>query len=492
MKLSEVIAGINGTRKVLGNMDVEISSVQYDSRKVSPGSLFCAVRGLKSDGAAFIQSALGKGAKAVLSEDYSGPAPDGVSFIKVSDSRLAMALAAANFYGRPSRKLDLVGITGTNGKTTTSYLIRSILRGGGSEPGLIGTISYEYGGKKITAPNTTPESVDLQALLSEMVREGARSAVMEVSSHAVALRRIAGCDFKVKLFTNFTQDHLDFHGTMEEYFKAKKSFFTDFSGINVINMDDPRGEDLKNSAKGEVLTYGVTSKADVAAKSVEISASGTSFALMSPAGEAKIKSRLVGRHNLYNLLSAAGAAIALGKCLDDIADGLARAEDVPGRLERVDAGQDYTVLVDYAHTEDALARALAAARELSSGRLLVVFGCGGDRDKTKRPRMGKVAAALSDMVILTSDNPRTEDPDKILEDAEAGIASEGSKIKGKNYFVYPDRAEAISFAVGAARDGDTILIAGKGHEDYQIIGTEKYHFDEREAARTAMLARKSA
>ncbi len=491
MKLKEVIAGIGG-EVVRGDADIEISSVQYDSRKVSPGSLFCAVKGLKSDGAEFIPGAIKNGASAVLFVDYEGPMPGGVSFVGVRDARLAMALAAANFYGHPSGRFDLVGITGTNGKTTTSYLVRSILRTGGSEPGLIGTISYEYGGKKFPAPNTTPESVDLQALLSDMASGGAKSAVMEVSSHAVALKRIAGCDFKVKIFTNFTQDHLDFHGTMEEYFEAKKSFFTDFPGINVINIDDPKGEELKKSAPGEVITYGVSSSADVAAKDVEISSSGTSFTLLTPAGEGRIKSRLVGRHNLYNMLSAAGAGVALGKSMDEISDGLSRAEDVPGRLERVEGGQNFTVLVDYAHTDDALARALTAARELSKGRLIVVFGCGGDRDRTKRPKMGHVAARLADMVVLTSDNPRTEDPVKILEDAEKGIAAEGSKVKGSGYFVYPDRAQAISFAVGAARVGDTILIAGKGHEDYQIIGTTKYHFDDREAAAAAMLARKSA
>ncbi len=491
MKLNEVMAGIGG-KTVRGDMDVEISSVQYDSRKVSFGSLFCAVKGLKSDGASYIKSALEKGAAAVLFEDYEGPMPGGASFVKAPDSRLAMALAAANFYGKPSGRLDLVGITGTNGKTTTAYLVRSILRAKGQEPGLIGTISYEYGGKKFPAPNTTPESVDLQALLFEMANGGAKSAVMEVSSHAVALKRIAGCDFKVKIFTNFTQDHLDFHGTMEKYFQAKKALFTDFAGINVINMDDPKGGELKSSASGEVVTYGVSSRADVTAKGVEISHAGTSFTLLTPAGEAKVKSRLAGRHNLYNMLSAAGAGMALGKSLREISDGLARAEDVPGRLERVEGGQNFTVLVDYAHTEDALARALTAVRELSGGRLIVVFGCGGDRDRTKRPKMGHAAAKLADMVILTSDNPRTEDPVKILEDAEAGIAEEGSKVKGSGYFVYPDRAQAISFAVGAARGGDTVLIAGKGHEDYQIIGTTKYHFDDREAAAAAMLARKSA
>jgi UDP-N-acetylmuramoyl-L-alanyl-D-glutamate--2,6-diaminopimelate ligase len=491
MKLAEVIAEVKPV-EVIGEMNTEITSVNYDSRKTSPGSLFCAIRGLQSDGTDFIPSAVEKGAAAVLAEDYDGPMADGVSFIRVADARLAMALAAASFYGRPSSKLDLVGITGTNGKTTTSYLIRSILRGSGSEPGLIGTISYEYSGKKFPAPNTTPESVDLQALLNEMVKAGAKHAVMEVSSHAVALKRVAGCEFKVKLFTNFTQDHLDFHGTMEEYFAAKKALFTAFSGVNVINADDPKADELKRSASGEVITYGVVSRADVTASDVEISHTGTSFKLITPAGEAAIKSRLVGRHNLYNLLSAAGAAIALGRSLDEISHGLACAEDVPGRLERIDAGQDFTVLVDYAHTEDALSRALTAARELTQGRLIVVFGCGGDRDRTKRPKMGRVAASLADVVILTSDNPRTEDPLEILKQTEAGATSEGLKVKGSNFFTYADRADAISFAVGAARGGDTILIAGKGHEDYQIIGTAKHHFDDRETAKTAVLALRRA
>jgi UDP-N-acetylmuramoyl-L-alanyl-D-glutamate--2,6-diaminopimelate ligase len=491
MKLAEVIAGVKLV-EVIGGMNTEITSVNYDSRETAPGSLFCAIRGLQSDGAAFIPSALKKGASAVLSEGYNGPMPEGVSFIRVADARLAMALAASSFYGRPSSKLDLVGITGTNGKTTASYLIRSILRGSGTEPGLIGTISYEYGGRKFPAPNTTPESVDLQALLGEMVKAGAKYAVMEVSSHAVALKRVSGCDFKVKLFTNFTQDHLDFHGTMEEYFAAKKALFTGFSGINVINADDPKADELKGSASGEVITYGVVSNADVTARDIDISPSGVFFRLISPAGEAAIKSRLVGRHNLYNLLSAAGAAIALGRKLDEISHGLERADDVPGRLERVDAGQDFTVLVDYAHTEDALSRALTAARELTPGRLIVVFGCGGDRDRTKRPKMGRVAASLADIVILTSDNPRTEDPLEILGQAEGGVLSEGSKVKGSNYFIYADRAEAISFAAGAARGGDTILIAGKGHEDYQIIGTTKHHFDDRETAKAAVLASRRA
>ncbi|MGC2424868.1 MAG: UDP-N-acetylmuramoyl-L-alanyl-D-glutamate--2,6-diaminopimelate ligase [Nitrospirota bacterium] len=491
MKLGEVIAGVN-PMEVIGGMNTEITSVNYDSRKTTPGSLFCALRGLKSDGAAFISSAVEKGAAAVLFEDYDGPMPDGVSFIRVADARLATAQAAASFYGRPSSKLDLVGITGTNGKTTASYLIRSILRESGSEPGLIGTISYEFGGRRFPAPNTTPESVDLQALLAEMVKEGAKYAVMEVSSHAVALKRVSGCDFKVKLFTNFTQDHLDFHGTMEEYFAAKKALFTGFAGINVLNADDPKADELKRSASGEVITYGVVSRADVSAKDIEITPSGTFFRLITPAGEAKIKSRLVGRHNLYNLLSAAGAAIALGISLDEISHGLACAEDVPGRLERVDAGQDFTVLVDYAHTEDALSRALTAARELTPGRLIAVFGCGGDRDRTKRPKMGKVAASLADIVILTSDNPRTEDPLEILMQAEAGALAEGSKVKGSNFFTYADRAKAISFAVGAARGGDTILIAGKGHEDYQIIGATKHHFDDRETAKAAVLALRRA
>jgi UDP-N-acetylmuramoyl-L-alanyl-D-glutamate--2,6-diaminopimelate ligase len=477
--------------ELLGDPDTEITQVTYDSRKAVPGCLFAAVRGVREDGSRFIAAAIERGARAVLYEEYAGERPDGVTFAKVPDARLAMAMAAAAFYGYPARRLDLIGITGTNGKTTTSYLIRSVLESAGRDTGLIGTISYEYGGKVLNAPNTTPESVDLQCLLGEMADAGAEYAVIEVSSHAVALKRVAGCEFKVRVFTNFTQDHLDFHGSMDEYYAAKRSFFTEGPGMSVINLDDPKGWDLASSAPDGVLTYGLKVPADVTAKDIRLSPDGVSFTLVTPGGEAAVKSPLVGRHNVYNILAAAGACLSAGIGPSEIAAGVAAMKEVPGRLEKVDEGQDFTVLVDYAHTEDALAHVLSTAREFTPGRVVTVFGCGGDRDRSKRPKMGYAASLLSDIVVLTSDNPRTEDPAEILRQVEAGVYEEGSKKKGETYFVIPDRGEAIEFAVGMAGAGDTLLIAGKGHEDYQIVGAGKYHFDDRQAARQAILSRVS-
>ncbi|HLB25183.1 MAG TPA: UDP-N-acetylmuramoyl-L-alanyl-D-glutamate--2,6-diaminopimelate ligase, partial [Nitrospirota bacterium] len=492
MKLREMLDDIRA-EEVRGDLDVDITSVVYDSRRAVPGCLFTAVPGEKADGASFIGPAVEKGAAAVICERYPAKTPAGVAFVKVADARRAMALAAAAFYGQPSRRLGLVGITGTNGKTTASYLVRAVLESAGAGVGLIGTISYVLpDGRELPAPNTTPESVDLQRLLSEMADAGAGYCVMEVSSHAVALKRVAGCGFKARVFTNFTQDHLDFHGTMEEYYAAKKAFFTDTESVNVVNIDDPKGRDLAGSAKGRVITYGINNDADVTAHDIRLAPEGASFTLMTPSGPVKISSGLVGRHNIYNILSAAGACIALGMTPDDVARGIAKAGEVPGRLEKVEAGQDFIVLVDYAHTEDALERVLTAAREFTRGRLISVFGCGGDRDKTKRPKMGFISSRLSDITVLTSDNPRTEDPAEIMRQAEAGIISEGSKAKGVGYFAVPDRAEAIRFAVGMAYRGDTVLIAGKGHEDYQIIGDRKFHFDDRLAAREAILTRACA
>jgi len=474
---------------VEGGAGIDVSAVVYDSRKALPGCIFAAVKGVKADGNSFIDMAVGKGAVAVLHQDYAGPRASGVTYVRVPDARRAMALAAANLHGRPSSRLKLIGITGTNGKTTTSYLIKSVIESAGGKAGLLGTISYVLGDEKIAAPNTTPESVDLQEYLARMAEAGAGFAVLEVSSHAVSLDRIAGCEFAVKVFTNFTQDHLDFHGTMEEYYAAKKELFTAYGGVNIINLDDLRGADLASSSKGRTLTYAINEKADIRATGITLGPSGLAFVMDSPEGAVKIDSPLVGRHNVYNILAAAGACIASGISLSEVASGIAGMREVPGRLEKVDAGQDFVVLVDYAHTEDALERVLVTAREFTPGRLITVFGCGGDRDRTKRPRMGRVASRLSDIVVLTSDNPRTEPSGEILAQAEAGIIEEGSKSKGKGYFILEDRAESIDFAIATAKPGDTVLIAGKGHEDYQIIGERKFHFDDRESARKSVLKR---
>ncbi len=485
MRLHDLLKEVK-VLELRGDPETEISSIAYDSRKAVPGCLFAAVRGEHFDGASFIGSAVAAGAVAVMYEEYDGEPGPGVACIKVPDAREAMAEAAAAFYGHPSGRLRLVGITGTNGKTTTSYLVKAIVESEGAKAGLLGTINYMVGDARLPAPNTTPESVDLQAYLAAMVEAGAGYAVIEVSSHAVVLGRVSGCEFAVRVFTNLTQDHLDFHKTMEDYYAAKKMFFTCGPGVCIVNLDDPKGMDIAASSCGGVITYAVDMAADVTAKDIELSPGGITFRLVTPVGETAISSKLVGRHNVYNMLAAAGACLGLGMKPDQIAHGIGTMSGVPGRFERVESGQDFTVLIDYAHTPDALERAISAAREFTPGRLITLFGCGGDRDRAKRPLMGESAARLSDIVVLTSDNPRSEDPMRIIAETEAGIAKEGSKTKGAGFFVVSDRSEAIDTAVGLCAAGDTLLIAGKGHEDYQIIGTEKRHFDDREAAAAAI------
>lgn len=488
MRLHELLKGVQVTT-LTGDPGTVVTGVAYDSRRVTPGCLFVAAKGEKVDGARFIPDAVKAGAAAVVFEEYDGPLPYTVAAVRVPDAREAMALVASAFYGNPSGRLKVVGITGTNGKTTTSYLVKAVVEAAGHKAGLIGTISYMVGDRTLPAPNTTPESVDLQEYLAAMLDAGAVYAAVEVSSHSVVLKRVAGCNFAVRVFTNFTQDHLDFHRTMEEYYTAKKGFFTSGTGVCVVNLDDPKGMDIAASASGGVIGYGIDTPADVMAVNIKFSDEGTKFTLVTPKCEAEITSPMVGRHNVYNMLAAAAACMGLNIGMAAIARGFAGLAGVPGRFERVEAGQDFTVLVDYAHTDDALGRACAAAREFTRGRLVTLFGCGGDRDATKRPLMGKVAARMSDVVVLTSDNPRTEDPSAILRQVEAGVEAEGSKIKGETFFVVPDRGEAISFAVGLAMEGDTLLMAGKGHEDYQIVGVTKHHFDDREAAREAILKR---
>jgi UDP-N-acetylmuramoyl-L-alanyl-D-glutamate--2,6-diaminopimelate ligase len=488
MRLHDLLKNVD-VRELAGDPETDVSSVVYDSRKAGPGSLFVAVSGERFDGAAFIDDALNAGAAAVVYEEMDGEPVPGVAFVKVGDSREALAEISAAFYGHPSSKLRLIGITGTNGKTTTSYLVKSVIESAGKKAGLLGTVSYMVGGRTLPAPNTTPESADLQAYLADMLDAGARYAVLEVSSHAVVLKRVAACSFKVRVFTNLTQDHLDFHKSMEEYYSAKKIFFTQGCGVCVVNVDDPKGMDIASASCGGVITYGIDNQADVTARNIRLMPGQTEFALVTPVGESAVSSRLVGRHNVYNMLAAAGACLGLEFKPDAIAKGLGAMKGVPGRFERVEAGQRFTLLVDYAHTDDALARASSAAREFTRGRLITVFGCGGDRDRLKRPLMGRTAAELSDLVVVTSDNPRGEDPLGIIAEIEAGIKEQGSKTKDKDYFIRPDRDEAIVFAVGLAGDDDTVLIAGKGHEDYQIVGNQKTHFDDREAAADAVKKR---
>ncbi len=486
MKLKELLKALK-SYEIQGSEDTEIFDIQYDSRAVGKGSLFVAMKGEKADGNLFAPQAIEKGAVAVLT-DKEKPF-EGAATVRVPNAREALARISAAFYGEPATKLKLVGITGTNGKTTTSFLVESILREAGLNPGVIGTINYRYAGKVLPAPNTTPESLDLQRLLRDMVDGGVKAVVMEVSSHALSQDRVAGLIFDAGVFTNLTQDHLDYHGTMEAYFEAKARLFTDFideGRAAVINMDDPKGEDLSKRAVGRVMGYGVKGigigrETNMYPKDIKLGVEGIEGTLVTPSGDIKVKSSLVGEFNLYNILAAVGAGVGLGLPVEAIEKGISDLKNVPGRLERVDAGQPFTILVDYAHTPDALERVLSTIRGLTDKKIITVFGCGGDRDKGKRPIMGKIAAEYSDVVIVTSDNPRTEDPLKIIEDIKAGITG---------VRVIPDRREAIREAIREANEGDVVLLAGKGHEDYQIIGKEKIHFDDREEALKAAKSEK--
>jgi UDP-N-acetylmuramoyl-L-alanyl-D-glutamate--2,6-diaminopimelate ligase len=463
----------------------EVNAVVQDSRQASSGSLFVAVRGFHSDGHRFIPQAVRQGAAAVVAEENAViEAPPDTPVIRVPDSRKALARLAARFYDYPSRRIKLIGITGTKGKTTTSYLTRSIVEAAGHRVGLIGTIEYRIGDRVYPAPNTTPESLDLQRLLAEMADRGAGYCIMEVSSHALALGRTDGCVFEAAAFTNLAPEHLDFHESMNDYFQAKLKLFTGLGTDKtaVVNRDDVRCGELLQSMTAKAITYGRSGEADVRpAGRIGHDSTGLRFSAVTPIGEIAIESKLVGGYNVQNILAAVGLGIALGCSRESIADGIRRMPPIPGRMETIDEGQAFGVIVDYAHTEDSLAALLSAVREMTEGRVITVFGCGGDRDRTKRPRMGAAAMRGSDLVIVTSDNPRTEDPLAIIAEVEAGMAGGTTP-----YLVIPDRAEAIRTAVGRAAGGDVVVLAGKGHEDYQIIGEVKHHFDDREEARKAL------
>ncbi|MBI3600974.1 MAG: UDP-N-acetylmuramoyl-L-alanyl-D-glutamate--2,6-diaminopimelate ligase [Nitrospinae bacterium] len=490
MKIREIFEGID-LIKVDGDMDREISAVCYDSRQVKNGSIFVAVKGLKSDGHNFLNDAVEKGARAVVVENNSRlPTPDSrlPTIISVPDSRKALALISDRFYCHPSEGMSIIGITGTNGKTTTSYLINSILGVEGFKTGIVGTIDYRFNGEIIPAPHTTPESLDLHSLFKRMADRKVKYCVMEVSSHSLELDRVYGTRFETGVFTNLTQDHLDFHGTMERYFDAKARLFRRY-GLKkaAVNIDDPYGRRLlKDINAGRVLTYGIEERADVMARDVSLSMRGLNFFADTPAGRFEIGSGLMGRHNVYNILAAISTCLLEGFSNESIAKGVMLLDAVPGRLENIDEGQDFTVLVDYAHTDDALKNVLDAVRGLPHNKIFTVFGCGGERDRGKRPLMGRVGVEYSDFAIITSDNPRSEDPAKIIEDIERGILTGWQISKPVNWTKIPDRREAIEFAVSRALGGDIVVIAGKGHEDYQILRDRKIHFDDREVAREAI------
>lgn len=470
-----------------GSLDTDIRGIAYDSRSVEKGFLFVAIKGLSSDGDDFIKDAISRGAAAVITESpiadmyasYPSSLLSGVVCVEVHDSRSALASVSARFYGEPSKKLSLIGITGTNGKTTTSYITKSIIEAGGKRAGLLGTIQYIAGETK-KADRTTPESLDLQRYLREMLDKKMEYAVLEVSSHALVLQRVDSCVFKVAAFTNFTQDHLDFHGSMDNYFAAKDKLFNylDEGGTAVLNWDDPAVREVEERLGCDVVTCGLLEGADIRAENID-DKDGLSFDLLTPGGRFRAVSEFTGRFNVYNILISAGIAYALGIGEEDILRGIADARPVSGRFEKVDEGQDFLCIVDYAHTDDALRAVINEARMMAKGRVITLFGCGGDRDRTKRAIMGDVAAELSDLIIVTSDNPRTEDPLNIIGDIVKGI-------KKKNYTEVPDRAEAISRAVSMAEGGDVLLIAGKGHEDYQEINGVQHPFSDKEVLREAL------
>jgi UDP-N-acetylmuramoyl-L-alanyl-D-glutamate--2,6-diaminopimelate ligase len=499
MTFAELVAPLREAERQ-GNLEVAVTSLTDDSRAVRPGSVFVAVRGERVDGHAFVGKAVEAGAAALVVQKgrkESGAAAS-VPVVRVDDSRRALGLLAGRFHGDPAARLCMVGVTGTNGKTTVTYLCKGVLEAGGLRVGLIGTVAYEIGAERLPAAHTTPGAVELQALLARMAGAGMDAAVMEVSSHALAMDRTSGCEFDVAIFTNLTQDHLDFHRDLESYFQAKLRLFSDLDPAGakprpkraIVNLDDPRGARVCEASRVPVWTYAIHRPADIRAEDVRLALSGTRFTAATPRGTFPVESRLVGEHNVYNMLAAIGVGLHEGLAPETVRRGIASVENVPGRFERVEAGQDFTVVVDYAHTDDALLRLLTAARALKTGRIITVFGCGGDRDRGKRPKMGRVAARLSDVVFLTSDNPRSEDPEAILREIEAGVR-EALVEKPVRYEVVADRRAAIEAAVREAGSGDMVLIAGKGHEDYQIVGAARLHFDDREVARAALAARRA-
>jgi len=473
-------------RSQYGDMDREVKGISYDSRQTNSGHVFVAIRGYTLDGHDFIEDAVKRGAGAIVIEQdpmkYTERFQD-ISIVSVPDTRLALARMACAFYDHPCERLNMIGITGTNGKTTTTFLTRSILRAGGLDTGLIGTISYILGERVLNASNTTPESLDLQRYLREMHDSGITHVVMEVSSHALTLKRIEGCKFRVAGFTSFSQDHLDFHRTMDEYFEAKCRIFSYLGsdGVAVLNVDDERIRDLSRRLDCEVITCGLGKDAMIHAHDIDLKARdyGLEFSVRTPSARFRVRSRLLGRFNIYNILISIGIAHALGLNEETIVRGIEEAEPVDGRFEMIDGGQDFLCIVDYAHTPDALKRLLESVREITQGRIITVFGCGGDRDRTKRPLMGRVASEESDMVVLTSDNPRSEDPLQIIRDIEKGI-------RGNNYIIRVDREEAIREAVRMAKRGDSVVVAGKGHERYQEIKGRRYEFSDRDVVRRAL------
>jgi len=474
-----------------GAMDLDITDISYHSHRVKEGHLFVAIPGTKQDGHHFLEEVVAKGARAVIAEQMPPHSVD-IPLVVVKDARQALAQVSAAFFSHPSREIKLVGITGTNGKTTTSYLIESMIKAAGREAGVIGTINYRMKGKEQPAPTTTPQSYDLQRLLREMVAHGIGYAVMEVSSHALDQERVRACHFDVGVFTNISPEHLDYHEDMERYFAAKKRLFHEFLPESekdpwaILNLDDPLLRDIPQELPPlRTMTYGLD-QGEVRAPRREISLTGIRATLAAPTGAMEIESALIGEYNLYNIMAAAAASIALGIPFEAIIRGIKDLSGVPGRMEQVGDGRPW-VLVDYAHKPEALEKSITEVRRLAAGKVFVVFGCGGDRDRSKRAPMGRIAVQLADLAIITSDNPRTEDPFTIIEEIEQGA----KQVSPGRYLVILDRREAIKKAIALAREEDCVLITGKGHEQYQIIGAERLPFDDRVEARQALAERRT-
>lgn len=492
MFLSHLLEGVRVSKlfemqygRTVVTQDLQVGSVQYDSRKVKPGDMFVAIQGNEVDGHAFIDNAVMNGAIVVVVQNDAARSDyfflhASVVKVVVPDTRGALAKIAANYYGHPSRSLLLVGVTGTNGKTTTTHLIKSILEVGGEKAGLIGTIEYAIGDEVQLATHTTPESLEVNSLLARMVQKGCTAAVMEVSSHSLVQHRVDGLSFRAGIFTNLTQDHLDYHGTMEEYFRAKKMLF-DMLGADAVaitNADDPRGRDVIAGTHSRTIAYGTTPEADIRAVDIEVTIQGVRFSVETRNGKELVSSPLTGRFNVANILAAYATGVGLGLPVEQLMRGIARLKAVRGRFEKILSPAGWTAVVDYAHTPDALENCLRTIDEIlprvRRGRIITIFGCGGNRDAGKRPIMGRVASQRSDVIIVTSDNPRKENPKAIIEQVMAGVE------KGVEVYSEVDRRKAIVMGLDLARPGDIVLVAGKGHETYQVVGDTKSHLDDRE------------
>lgn len=491
MIIRDIINGLK-IKNLHGHDSLEISGISLDSQQIRDSYLFVALRGEKTDGHKYIESAVENGATAIISEKHPRKIFPGVTTIEVADSREALAVVSANFYKHPTKELSLVGITGTNGKTTVTYLLESIWKEENRNPGVIGTIDYRFGGKKFEALMTTPESLDLMRMLREMRDSGTDTVAMEVSSHAIDKKRVLECHFDAAVFTNLTQDHLDYHGTIENYLNVKKKLFTELlyksekkDKFSIINLDDAAGARIAKEAPGELVTYSLRDvNASVYVEESRITDYGIYALVRTPYGNLEINSKLFGEHNLTNILAALSSALSTGSSVKAVEAAISGFSTVPGRLERVENPFGFRILVDYAHTPDALNNVLLAVKPLTPGRIILVFGCGGDRDRTKRPKMGIIGREHADVLIVTSDNPRTESPESIIDEIECGVLE--VKADSRPYYRIADRREAIRRAIGLAEKNDTVLIAGKGHEDYQIVGVKKHPFDDREIAREAV------